>query len=314
MAKVSIIIPNYNHAPYLRQRIESVLKQTYTDFEVILLDDRSEDESLEILKKYEKHPKIKGVFINNENSGSSFLQWKKGINLAEGEYIWIAESDDVADPQLLENLTRLLDKNGTLDVAFAQSNVINSDGKITGIWTDPWTKHCNVHTEIMINGREFIDQFMLEQNVIPNASAVLIRKSAIPSLKPIFKMKLNGDWLFWIIVLSNSRIAFVNKPLNFFRKHAHTVRQKALGSGINLIEYLQILNYIENNGLASNPAKVATLKEKIIRSYLYSLAQRNISTEKVSYFLSSIKGNYILLGKILIEGLLNKAIKPFSKP
>ena len=96
MPTVSVIVPNYNHARYLRQRIESVLGQTYQDFEVILLDDCSTDESRSVLGEYAKDPRVR-IEFNEKNSGSTFKQWNKGVRLARGEYIWIAESDDYAD-------------------------------------------------------------------------------------------------------------------------------------------------------------------------------------------------------------------------
>ncbi len=96
MPTVSVIVPNYNHARYLRQRIESVLRQTYQDFEVILLDDCSTDDSRSILSSYAGDPRVRMEF-NEVNSGSTFKQWNKGVRLARGEYVWIAESDDYAD-------------------------------------------------------------------------------------------------------------------------------------------------------------------------------------------------------------------------
>lgn len=79
MPTVSVIVPNYCHAPYLEQRIESILQQTFQDFELILLDDCSTDGSREILERYRNHPKVSGIFYNERNSGSPFKQWKKGL-------------------------------------------------------------------------------------------------------------------------------------------------------------------------------------------------------------------------------------------
>src|SRR5437899_5669846 len=102
--RVSVIVPNYNHARYLRKRIETVLAQTYQDFEVILLDDGSTDESREILSSYASGSRVRAEF-NERNSGPPFKQWNKGVGLAQGKYVWIAESDDYADPTVLERLT-----------------------------------------------------------------------------------------------------------------------------------------------------------------------------------------------------------------
>ena len=76
---VSVIIPNYNHAKYLEERIDSVLNQSYKDFEVIVLDDYSTDNSKEVINKYAGHPKVSHIILNEENSGSTFKQWHKGF-------------------------------------------------------------------------------------------------------------------------------------------------------------------------------------------------------------------------------------------
>ncbi len=92
--RVSVILPNYNHSKYLKQRIDSILNQTFQDFELILLDDNSPDDSVDIIESYRDHKRVSHIHLNKENSGSTFKQWERGFSLAKGEYIWIAESDD----------------------------------------------------------------------------------------------------------------------------------------------------------------------------------------------------------------------------
>lgn len=79
MLKVSVIVPNYNHALFLEQRIESILNQTFQDFEVIILDDCSTDNSKKIIEKYRTHPKVSKIIYNDVNSGNTFKQWNTGI-------------------------------------------------------------------------------------------------------------------------------------------------------------------------------------------------------------------------------------------
>ena len=84
MPAVSVIVPNYNHARFLRKRIDSILNQTFQDFELILLDDCSTDESRSILSEYASDPRVR-LELNEVNSGSPFKQWNKGIRIARGE-------------------------------------------------------------------------------------------------------------------------------------------------------------------------------------------------------------------------------------
>ena len=105
---VSVIVPNYNHAPFLRRRLDSIFNQTYQDFEVIILDDCSSDNSKEIIEQYRNRPQITHIVYNEVNSGSPFKQWAKGFDLAKGEYIWIAESDDWAELNFLEETVQIM--------------------------------------------------------------------------------------------------------------------------------------------------------------------------------------------------------------
>src|SRR6516225_7688773 len=103
MPSVSVIVPNYNHARYLRRRVDSIVDQTYQDFELILLDDCSTDGSREVLQSYADDPRVR-IEFNDENTGTPFKQWNRGVRMARGRYIWIAESDDYAGPRFLERM------------------------------------------------------------------------------------------------------------------------------------------------------------------------------------------------------------------
>ena len=125
---VSVIIPNYNYARYLEERISSILNQTFSDFEMILLDDASSDNSTEILKKYKDNPHVSHCIVNGKNSGCVFRQWEKGINLSKGKYIWIAESDDLAAPDFLEKTISALERHPEANLCFCGSYLIDSIG------------------------------------------------------------------------------------------------------------------------------------------------------------------------------------------
>lgn len=89
--------------------IESILQQTFQDFELILLDDCSTDGSREILERYRNHPKVSGIFYNELEQRITFQTVEKGLSKATGDYVWIAESDDFSSPCFLERCVRILD-------------------------------------------------------------------------------------------------------------------------------------------------------------------------------------------------------------
>ena len=122
MPNVSVIVPNYNHARFLRQRLDSILAQSFQDFELILLDDCSTDDSRTILKEYARGPRVR-LELNEANSGSPFKQWNKGVRLAQGRYVWIAESDDYADTRFLERMVPVLEEHPIVQFVFCRSLV-----------------------------------------------------------------------------------------------------------------------------------------------------------------------------------------------
>ena len=125
---VSVIVPNYNHARFLPQRLDSILAQTFRDFELIVLDDLSTDNSREVIGQYTaRHPMR--LLFNEENSGSPFIQWQRGADLATGKYLWIAESDDYADPRLLERLVAVMERAPNVGLAYCESRTVTSDGE-----------------------------------------------------------------------------------------------------------------------------------------------------------------------------------------
>ncbi|MDP4286105.1 MAG: glycosyltransferase [Bacteroidota bacterium] len=220
---ISVIIPNYNHASFLRERINSVLNQAYQDFELIILDDCSTDNSREIIETYRNHLKVSHIIYNTENSGSTFKQWKKGIELAKAELIWIAESDDYADINFLATLVDKF-KDETVSLAYCRTVVVGEDKRQNlyqwGEAMQPETWNSD-HTFI---GKEFINSFLKYRNVIPNASAVIFKKKYFTDVDDILKMRYAGDWLLWIRLAEKGNIAYSHKTLNYFREHRDSTR------------------------------------------------------------------------------------------
>lgn len=226
--RISVILPNYNHASFLPQRINSILNQTWQDFELIILDDCSTDSSRDVISQYADKHKNTRVEFNQENSGSPFKQWQKGVSLARGEFVWVAESDDVADPQFLEQLYPIISQDDSIALIYAQSYDIDEHGNRLAnriYWTNDFSPNVWKHN-FTLDGNEVIEKYFLHKNVIPNASAVLFRKNVFQERydASASRMKMAGDWLLWISMLIDYKMAFVATPLNHFRMHEHTTR------------------------------------------------------------------------------------------
>ena len=241
---VSVIVPNYNHAPYLEQRIESILAQTYQSFELIILDDCSPDNgaSRRVVEKYRNNPHVSHIVYNETNSGSTFKQWNKGFLLAKGELIWLAESDDFCEPTLLENLVAEFKRDDELVLAFTLLSKVDSYGrKIPYCSWHPWWN-------IRMDGKEFVRRYMTVCNYCANASGALFRKDTALGIDPQYTTyKAGGDWLFWIELAEQGRVAIVNKRLNYFRQHGVKVTTASSLKGINSKEALRTIDYIRKH-------------------------------------------------------------------
>jgi glycosyltransferase involved in cell wall biosynthesis len=246
MTTVSVIIPNYNHARFLRRRIESVLRQTFQDFEVILLDDGSTDESRSILSEYADDPRVR-IEFNEENSGSPFKQWNKGVRLARGEYVWIAESDDYADERLLERLVGILEEEPAVTFAYCRSWRISEDDEQDG-FADYYLDYLDPYrwaADFLADGREECRNYFVSINPIPNASAVVFRKAIYECVGGADEsLRLCGDWKLWAAMALAGKIAYLGDPLNYYRSHDASVRSKSKQMALDVAEGLQVIRWI----------------------------------------------------------------------
>lgn len=245
MPTVSVIVPNYNHARFLRQRLDSVFGQTFQDFEVILLDDCSTDESRSILSQYESDPRVR-VEFNEKNSGSTFKQWKKGLSLARAKYVWIAESDDYAAPQLLERLVAVLDADPHLAYVYCRSRVVEEDGCLNG-FVDSRLRNLNPgrwEADYSADGREECRSGFVYRNVTANASSVVFRKEVYEAVGGVDdSMRTSGDWKLWAAMALEGRVAYVSEPLNYYRFHAGTVRG-TVSDALTAAEQLEVICWL----------------------------------------------------------------------
>jgi glycosyltransferase involved in cell wall biosynthesis len=279
MADVSVIVPNYNHAKYLQQRIESVLNQTFQDFELIILDDCSTDDSRDVIELFRFHPKVSQIIYNETNSGSTFKQWNKGFKLVKGRYVWIAESDDYCAVDFLEKLVKQFQENNSLGIAYGQSYRVNERSEIIGDWlnhTDDLEQN-KWATNRLISGADGIKNYLGINNVIPNASGALFSTKSLQETGGADEsFILNGDWFLYLKILAHGyTIAYVPEKLNYFREHSVKVTRRAVLKGYNILEVFKILKYITSlNKL--EPGEITTLKKFYYQHYLPQLFRKSV--------------------------------------
>ncbi|MBN9219481.1 MAG: glycoside hydrolase family 99-like domain-containing protein [Mesorhizobium sp.] len=224
---VSIIVPNYNCARYLGERMDSILDQSFQDFELIILDDASTDDSQSILDYYARVHGTR-VIVSESNSGTPYPQWFKGMTLATADLIWIAEADDVSAPSFLETLVPLF-RDPSVKFAFCASKIIDDRSEVVGDYvsnrylTDisnfKWKRSYQVSAEQEVN------EGLGVKNTVPNISAAVFRKFDItPNLaKQVLSLPTSGDWYFILEAIRNGSVAYECAPLNRHRRHGKSV-------------------------------------------------------------------------------------------
>ncbi len=221
--KVSAIVPNYNHARYLKERVDSILAQTYENVEILILDDCSIDDSRAVIERYcEENPDRIRALFNDKNSGNVFRQWRKGIENTAGELVWICESDDFCEPDFLEGLVKNF-KDRSVNIAFGRIQFSDEDGNLRqgldqyreiaepGIWDAPLTRPAR---------RWFTGGFGVN-NVIANVGGCIFRRRSLP--EPVWgeteTYSTLGDWFLYCHLAGGGQIAYEPSAVAYFRQH-----------------------------------------------------------------------------------------------
>lgn len=264
---VSVIVPNYNYAHYLGGRLDTILHQTYPIHELIVLDDCSTDGSVAVIEELQKWFPINIIVLKNEqNSGSVFRQWEKGVSVATGELVWIAEADDLSEPTFLEVVSRpFLDPEVVL--SYCQSKQIDSDGYTTSndylLYTSDVSNEKWLY-EYKEDGIKEVIEALSIKNTIPNVSAVVFRRDKLlkvitEGIELISNKRIAGDWLTYCLLLDQGKIAFNPQSLNLHRRHANSV---TIGSACkqHLREVLEVQKFVREKHETSGAINLAAME------------------------------------------------------
>lgn len=204
---ISVYITNYNYGAYIRQSIESVLAQTCQDFELLIIDDGSTDDSREIIEAYRHHPKVSIIYQHN-----------KGLNVtnniamraARGKYIMRLDADDYLAPDALEVMSAALEKDPELGLVFPDYYYIDAKGNITGE-----ERRHNFDAEVSLYDQP------------AHGACTMIRLQFLQTLGGYNESFTCQDgYDLWIKFIMHHRVTNINKPLFFYRRHGNNLTEK----------------------------------------------------------------------------------------
>ena len=216
--KVSVCVPSYNHSEFLPAALDSILAQTFQDFEIVIVDDGSSDGSLEIAERYAAdHPSVIRLFTHpgHQNLGTSAT-----VNVAfeklRGEYWMGLPSDDLLYPQKIERQVNFLDQNPQYGWVYSYADFIDKEGrpvKQMGLFGADITKdHDPVDT-------------LIRRNLIPGMSAMM-RYDVSAKVGLHDRDLIYSDWHYWIRMTAAAKVGFIAEPLIHYRLHGNNTSLK----------------------------------------------------------------------------------------
>lgn len=283
---VSVVMPVYNYGSYLVKAIDSILNQTYKNFELIIVNDASTDNSLEIINNYKaQYPsKIKVVNLSkNLNCGGDACA-NEGLKIAQGKYIARMDADDIALPTRLEKQIRFLENHASIFLVGASAYTINNSNEVTGEKNEP------------SSNKEIYDNYSIFHPLIhPACTFRRILKDGQPFSYEI-AYKSNNDYLtFYKLICNGYKFANLKEKLLFYRVHPesntfHNVKQ--IFSTTLKIRLAMVFHYgykLNLKGLVSNLAQitlVTLLPEKSIVNVYFFI--KGIKKEKSLMTISAL--------------------------
>lgn len=263
--KVSVMMPAYNAERFIAEALDSILVQDYPDIEIVVCDDASKDNTVEIIKEYvDKYPgKIRAIF-NEQNIGIT-----ENCNLAlsncDGHFVSLFAGDDIMLPGKIRQQVELMKNDDSIALCYHPVEVFDSDSDLTMYITNQTT-------------REDINSFddMLTKGGIPGGCSIMVRRDAIPFGGYDSRLSTVSDWLFFLEISLAGRVVKVNKTLGRYRKHAQ-------GASKNTYELLEESLSAIDLLLLKHPELSAkrNLLDKAKARYLAGEAFRQLSIDPV---------------------------------
>jgi glycosyltransferase involved in cell wall biosynthesis len=253
MPKVSVIIPTYNRASLIAQTLQSVLAQTFHDFEVIVIDDGSKDNTRDVIAGF-KDPRIR--YMYHENAGVAAAR-NTGIKASGGEYVSFLDSDDVLQPNALELSVAVLEKNPQTAFSHGNAYIMDEKQRVFGL------RNRTEKDSYIIDGKEEIRKALRRGNHI-TTSTVLARRQNLEKAGLFDTSFTSGseDFDLWVRLAGTGDVAYIAAPLIIYRMHARSI------SGTQKMTELEKNNSIIYEKIFSDPVLGAYFASERDNSYL----------------------------------------------
>jgi glycosyltransferase involved in cell wall biosynthesis len=215
MPKVSVVVPSYNRAHLLDACLESVVRQTYRDFEIVVVDDGSTDNTAEVAARYA--PLARYVWQENRGIPEAY---NRGIQEARGEYILFVDSDDQLLEEALGAEVAVLDENDDVGLAYAQAWQVDESGAVTALRKPAFARGAYIRS-----GREEIKDLLFWCHI--TSPTPMVRRRCFDDVGPFDpQLPIGEDWDMWIRIAKKYDVAYIDRPLGKYLKHSGNISMR----------------------------------------------------------------------------------------
>jgi hypothetical protein len=220
---VSICVPSYNAARFLPAAIDSVLAQDFADFELVVSDDASADDTAAVLSRY-ADPRLR--VVRSEDRLGQAGNWNRCVELARAEYVVLLHADDELLPGYLERAVAVLDADEQVRLVHCSVEHIDEAGNLLFVQT--------LLDEDLVDGDCLILRRLLLEGCVINPAGVMVRRAAYERAGPFTDRIVWGvDWHMWIRVALQGAVAYLTEPLARYREHGQSGTSAVMASGRN---------------------------------------------------------------------------------
>ncbi len=267
---ISIVMATYNGAKYLEEQLDSIYAQTYTNFELIVVDDVSSDETVSILEKYKQKYGLK-YFVNDENMGVT-KNFEKAILKCNGNYISLVDQDDVWLPNKLDFLYKNI---GNFSLIYSNAGIINGNGEVQNKTTRDIYPLYGLDSETT----DIYNYIVLNSFIL--GCSTMFKRELLQVLVPIYQTTRNHDWWLTMCAHNTNGIKYIDDVLFHYRHHENNYSRQ--GKKISFLG--KFLNFYNKERVLERKRKI--IEQCNITDYLFD--KSTYVTEKEKVFLKDMK-------------------------
>ncbi len=271
MPKISVITASYNYENYIKETIQSIIDQTFQDWEMIIVDDGSKDNSVEVIKSYcEKYSRIKLFQHENGENKGLITTVKLGIEKASGEWIVFVESDDTITPNYMEEKLKVAEQNPEIKFIFNDVNLFGEESAVKEMYEDYFIEFYETMDKIKTQ-KDYIKEFR-KKNIVPTFSVVMAKKEILEDLNYDSAVAQWVDYYLWSQLVAKYNFYYLPQKLTNWRMHKTSYNNKRTSSykGVTFLD-VQIRDNLSNgkykfwHRLIAIPLYIRAFKRKFIR-------------------------------------------------